>query len=80
MSQETADELNGRFTAIQGHTFQINEAVKQMASQMSQMLVLLTGIENNTEYCKHLESINAYIKELKQEFDLMNTKGIKIKQ
>lgn len=79
MSQESADELNGRATAIQGHTYMINETVKQLATQMSQVLLHLSGIERNTEYCKHLEYINAYIKELKEEISLVNTKGVKIR-
>lgn len=30
MSQDSADELNGRFTAIQVHTFEINESLKNL--------------------------------------------------
>ena len=42
MSQESADELNGRFTAIQGHTYQINENVELLKEQHL-MLVSNTG-------------------------------------
>ena len=42
MSQESADELNGRFTAIQGHTYQINENV-ELLKQQHLMLVSNTG-------------------------------------
>lgn len=42
ISQESADELNGRFTAIQGHTYQINENVELLKEQHL-MLVSNTG-------------------------------------
>jgi tape measure domain-containing protein len=32
MSQDSADELNGRFTAVQAHTFELNENLKPIVS------------------------------------------------
>ena len=46
-SQDSVDELNGRFTAIQGHTFSINESVKVLAANSIQVLRHLAGIEYN---------------------------------
>lgn len=61
-SQESVDENNGRLTAIQGHTYELNENVKLMAPNIAgiresinfirdnaaQQLEALYGIRNNT--------------------------------
>ena len=42
-SQDTVDELNGRFTAIQSHTFWINGNVATIVGQNEQMLALMAS-------------------------------------
>lgn len=78
--QESVDELNGRATAIQGHTFLISEAMKELTSKMGKVLEYLSGIQTNTEHCKHLETINGNIKEMKEGIDSINTKGVIMKR
>lgn len=41
-SQDSVDELNGRATAIQGHTYEINESVKGIMEQ-NRMLITSSG-------------------------------------
>jgi len=54
-SQDAVDELNGRFTAIQSHTFDIREAVNSIvASQMHDF----SRIETNTD---RLQTIDANV-------------------
>jgi hypothetical protein len=76
MSQDTGNELNGRFTAIQGHTFNISETVKVMAANGANMLARLTGIENNT---KRLEAIESDMKATRNNLEIINLKGITLK-
>lgn len=47
-SQDSIDELNGRFTAIQGHTSSIRDNVAQMSNRSSQILSHVMGIHDNT--------------------------------
>lgn len=76
MSQETGDELNGRFTAIQGHTYQINESVRVLAENSSKILDQLAGIREGTD---HLEEINNNLKAVKSDVSDMNLKGVNLK-
>lgn len=75
-SQDSVDELNGRFAAIQGHTFGINESVKVLAANSSQVLRHLAGIEYNTA---RLETIEAGISSIRAGINDMNIKGIKLR-
>ncbi len=76
MSQDSADELNGRFTVIQGHTYEINQGVKLLAENSSSILTLLSGIESNTS---RLGDIQKSMNSVKAGIENINTKGIKIK-
>ena len=70
MSQDTGNELNGRFTAIQGHTFNINEGMKILQSNSQQALQHLAGIETNT----------ARLEAIQNGIDTINLKGIILKK
>ena len=54
-SQDTVDELNGRFTAIQSHTFDIREAVNSIAASRAYDF---SRIEVNTD---RLQTIDANV-------------------
>lgn len=73
VNQESVDELNGRTTAIQGHTYLISESMKLLVANAGKMLELLTGIRDNTA---HLEAIKASNKEMQIAIDNMNNKGL----
>lgn len=79
-SQDSIDELNGRATAIQSHTYSINEGIRSLVSTSAVMLDRLTGIENNTS---HLETIDDNMLALRKEMDGLRTdltqRGIKLK-
>ena len=73
VNQESVDELNGRTTAIQGHTYLISESMKLLVANAGKMLELLTGIRDNTS---HLEDIKLSNKEMLLAIDNMNNKGM----
>lgn len=71
MSQDSADELNGRFTVIQAHTFSINEGVKHLQSNSDKIiekLAYLTNMDKNMSdmvrgydvIVAHLSNIEGY--------------------
>ncbi|KAA6314053.1 hypothetical protein EZS27_035274, partial [termite gut metagenome] len=80
MSQESANELNGRFTTLQTLTFSVNENTKILVANSGQILLHLAGIESNTKYCENLAEINSNIRSVKSGIDDMNMKGITIKK
>lgn len=47
-SQDSVDELNGRFTAIQSHTYSINESIKDIQSRQATILNEIMGIHRDT--------------------------------
>lgn len=76
-SQDSVDEISGRVTAIQGHTYTINENMKVLVSVSSQALEKLSGIEKNTSaQCEKLDTIAEKVGSLKTGVDSMNTRGV----
>lgn len=78
-SQDSVDELNGRTTAIQGHTYLLSENSKILVANSNRILDHLAGIEANTTNLSRLEKIETGVKELKSSIDDIALKGIKIK-
>jgi hypothetical protein len=78
-SQDSVDELNGRFTAIQGHTFSMSQGVSILVSNSNLILKSVQGIEKNTMSLSRLEAIENNIASVKQGIDTINMKGITIK-
>lgn len=75
-SQESVDELNGRMTAVQGHTYTLMENSKILVSNTSAILRSVIAIESNTN---RLESLEQNVKFVRNTLDDMYLKGIKIK-
>lgn len=78
-SQDSVDELNGRMTAVQGHTYLLSENSKILVANSNRVLDHLAGIEDNTKSLSRLEQIETGVKELKSSIDDIALKGIKIK-
>lgn len=76
ISQESANELNGRFTAIQAHTYQIVESLKALMINSAQSLKYLSGIENHTS---RLENIERFLSSVKSGIEDIHTKGVYIR-
>ncbi|MDR1197527.1 MAG: phage tail tape measure protein [Prevotellaceae bacterium] len=79
MSQDSADELNGRFTALQALTFEINNGVKLLVTSSQSALQYLAGIESNTKYCMELQSMRVDMASLKANINEINTIGVRIR-
>lgn len=79
-SQESVDELNGRTTAIQGHTFSISENTKILVTTTNAILKSVLKIERNTdEVPVRLAAMEQSLKTVKDTVNDIALKGIKIK-
>ncbi len=79
-SQESIDELNGRMTAIQGHTYSINESTKMLVQNSNLILRSVQNIDRHTEELPdRLSSMESNIKSVKDTVNDIALKGIKIK-
>lgn len=78
-TQDSVDELKGRATTIQGHTFSISQDMKTLVNTSAMMLDRLAGIESNTA---HLEMIDSNIASLSKEMGNLRSdltmRGIKL--
>lgn len=72
-SQDSVDEMNGRLTAIQSHTFSLVEGQKQLINDSAQALTYLAGIESNTA---HLEQMRYDMGAMRKDISDMATRGI----
>ncbi|MEG1289747.1 MAG: tape measure protein [Bacteroidales bacterium] len=78
-SQESVDELNGRMTAVQGHTSLLAENSKMLVVNSNKILNHLAGIEDNTKSLARLEQIETDMGAVKNTLSDIALKGIKIK-
>ena len=79
-SQESVDENNGRLTAIQGHTYTMNENVKLLVANSGKVLEHLAGIRENTVNLHKLEEMRVDISAMKKSINDITIKGITIKK
>ena len=78
-SQESVDELNGRATAIQGHTYSISENTKILVETTSLILESVHNIELYAErISSRMEKVENSLQDVRQSLDDINIKGIKI--
>ena len=75
-TQESVTELNGRATAIQSHTFSINERVGNLVSITAQILGRVSSIDNKAS---RLETIERSLDYMRSDISDILTKGIKVK-
>lgn len=79
-SQESVDELNGRATAIQGHTFSIAENTKLLLASVNLILQSVLNIERHTEaMAEQVSDVRLSVKEVKDTVNDIALKGIKLK-
>lgn len=80
-SQDSVDELNGRMTAVQGHTFDIAENTRMLLGTANEILKGVVGIERNTgNVHARLTVVEQHLKSVKDTVGDIALKGIKIKQ
>ena len=79
-SQESVDELNGRATAIQGHTYSISENTKLLLASVNLILQSVLNIERHTEaMAEQVSDLRLSVKEVKDTVNDIALKGIKLK-
>ena len=79
-SQESVDELNGRATAIQGHTYSIMENTKLLVANTNAILESVMNIDRNTDSMnERIQSMEGNVQELKDTVNDIALKGIKMK-
>lgn len=79
-SQESVDELNGRATAIQGHTCSISENTKLLLATANLILQSVMNIESNTEgLSTRMANIEDDVRDMRGAVNDISLKGIKIK-
>ena len=80
-SQDSVDELNGRATAIQGHTYSINENTKLLVSTSSSILQSVLNIEGNTDMLNtKVDRLESDMRAMRSDISDMATRGITIKR
>jgi hypothetical protein len=75
-SQDSIDELNGRMTAIQSHTYSIMEYQRQLTRDTAAALRHLSGIEINTH---ELYGIRGEMAKMRKDISDIATRGIIIR-
>ena len=79
-SQESVDELNGRATAIQGHTFSISENTKLLLGSVNLILQSVLNIERYSETtAEQISEVRLNVKEVRDTVNDIQLKGIKLK-
>lgn len=79
-SQDSVDELNARITTIQGHTYNIMQAVQEMNVTSTAMLDRLAGIERNTgDTSAQLATVERRVRNIETALDDITSKGIKVR-
>lgn len=78
-SQDSVDELNGRATAIQGHTYTISENSKLLVTNTNAILTHVAGIHRNTDELQRLRAIEGGIVRMDKSLAEVTTRGVKMK-
>lgn len=80
-SQDSIDDMSGRITTIQGHTYTMNENIKVLVTVSSQALEKLTSIDRNTkELCNKTDKVIEQNDSIKKGVESINTRGVTIKK
>lgn len=72
MSQDQASKLEGLFTSVQNHISSMDDKMTEMSAAMYESIDVLVKIEENTSFCRELETIQQDIKAIIRD-------GLKVK-
>ena len=79
-SQESVDELNGRMTAVQSHTFSISENTKVLVSNTQAILNAVLSIDTTTQALEErMQTVETYTKSVRDTLNDISLKGVKLK-
>lgn len=78
-SQDSVNELNGRMTAVQGHTYSISENTKILVGNTTALLKAVMHIENETDGMRErLVKIESNSNQIKNSLNDIAIKGVKM--
>nr|DAK10587.1 MAG TPA: Tape measure domain protein [Caudoviricetes sp.] len=78
-SQDSVNELNGRMTAVQGHTYSISENTKMLVSNTTALLKAVMHIESETDGMRErLVKIESNSNQIKNSLNDIAIKGVKM--
>ncbi len=78
-SQDSVNELNGRMTAVQGHTYSISENTKILVSNTTALLKAVMHIESETDGMRErLVKIESNSNQIKNSLNDIVIKGVKM--
>lgn len=78
-SQDSVNELNGRMTAVQGHTYSISENTKILVSNTTALLKAVMHIESETDGMRErLVKIESNSNQIKNSLNDIAIKGVKM--
>lgn len=78
-SQDSVDELNGRATAIQGHTFSISENTKTLVSNTSAILASVMNIEGHTgDMARQMADMRSDMRQMRSAISDIQLKGLRL--
>lgn len=79
-SQESVDNLDGRMTTIQGHTYSLVQGQQELIRVSNAILDRVAGIEENTGRSEgHLDTMQRDINSMKNTIDDISLKGVRIR-
>ncbi|MBR6903384.1 MAG: hypothetical protein IKN32_00845 [Bacteroidales bacterium] len=79
-SQDSVDELNGRMTAVQGHTYSISENTKLLLQNTQNILESVMNIEQDTgDISSRLTRVETETSRMRSTLDDIRQNGIKIR-
>lgn len=79
-SQDSIDKVFGTITTIQGHTYYMNENIRNMAVNTALITGYTAQIEAYSKNLQRLESIELNIALMKQDINTINLQGINIRR
>lgn len=78
-SQESVDELNGRATAIQGHTYSISENTKLLVANTTELLASVMNIEGHTgSMAQEMGVMRADLRDVRDTLSDIQMRGIRL--
>lgn len=79
-SQDTVDELNGRMTAVQGHTYSIAASTRILAANTNSILGSVRAIEDDVAYMRRrMDGLSVDLTAMRRASGTVQLQGIKIK-
>lgn len=79
-SQESVNELNGRMTAVQGHTYSISESTKLLVQNSSEILYHVMNINANTDNMRSdISNMKEDMAIMRRGMSDMQTNGIRLR-